>query len=40
MFSPTNGREVLIHDTNYLQTNDIFDEDLEATQAQRQEIVT
>lgn len=29
MFSPTNGREVLVHDTNYLQTSDIFDQDLE-----------
>jgi len=40
MFSPTSGREVLIHDTNYLQTGDIFDEDLEATNAERQQIVT
>jgi hypothetical protein len=32
MFSPTSGREILIHDTNYLQTGDAFDQDLEIQQ--------
>ena len=38
MFSPTSGKEVLIHDTNYLQTGDIFDQDLENTQAEHADM--
>jgi|TARA_B110001450_G_C17551399_1_gene452826 hypothetical protein len=39
MFSPSNGKEVMINDTNYMQTGDIFDEDLENTQIEKSNIV-
>jgi hypothetical protein len=29
MFSPVNGKEVVNYDSSYVQTGDIFDEDLE-----------